>query len=167
MSKEMKEKIHQILLTKMHIIDTPTWSGEVIEEFQFDAIINEIEELLPSHPEEIRTSLATSLRKYVNEKHNQDECSGFIDGFNYASQFQSHPSEIKKIYDWLMSENREPAQTYFTSGESRDLAKEIEFRLSHPKQERKEIKCEHKWTNVGMTTSMNNYIVCVKCGLKP
>jgi hypothetical protein len=37
--------------------------------------------------------------------------------------------EIKRVYDWLMDENREPAQTKFTAGETRNLAREIEFRI--------------------------------------
>jgi hypothetical protein len=39
-------------------------------------------------------------------------------------------NELKRIYDWLMDENREPAQTKFTAGWSRNLAKEIEFKLN-------------------------------------
>lgn len=37
--------------------------------------------------------------------------------------------QLKRVYDWLMDENREPAQTKFTEGWQRNLAKEIEFRL--------------------------------------
>lgn len=48
----------------------------------------------------------------------------------------SVPSEVKegdemeRLYNWLMDENRIPAQTAFTAGWLRNLAKEIEFRLS-------------------------------------
>ena len=37
---------------------------------------------------------------------------------------------MMKLYHWLMDVNREPAQTYFTSGWTRNVAKEIEFRLN-------------------------------------
>lgn len=38
--------------------------------------------------------------------------------------------QLKRVYDWLMDDNREPAQTKFTSGWQRNLAKEIEYRIS-------------------------------------
>ena len=38
--------------------------------------------------------------------------------------------QLKMVYDWLMDETREPAQTKFTEGWQRNLAKEIEYRLS-------------------------------------
>lgn len=37
--------------------------------------------------------------------------------------------QLKRVYDWLMDENRKPAQTKFTAGWQRNLAKEIEYRL--------------------------------------
>lgn len=37
--------------------------------------------------------------------------------------------QINRVYDWLMDENREPAQTKFTAGPVRNLAKEIEHRI--------------------------------------
>lgn len=37
---------------------------------------------------------------------------------------------MQRLYDWLVDEQRKPAQTFFTSGELRNVAKEIEFRLS-------------------------------------
>lgn len=41
-------------------------------------------------------------------------------------------SEIERIYGWLFMDNRPKAQTYFKEGGARNLAKEIEFRLSKP-----------------------------------
>jgi len=38
-------------------------------------------------------------------------------------------SELKRLYLWLMDENREKANTAFTSGELRNVAREIEYRL--------------------------------------
>lgn len=38
--------------------------------------------------------------------------------------------DLQRLYDWLTSENREPAQTKFTAGLLRNVAREIEFQLS-------------------------------------
>jgi len=53
----------------------------------------------------------------------------------YAEAYHAEKSEqeIKRVYDWLMDENREPAQTKFTAGETRNLAREIEFRIQTEK----------------------------------
>lgn len=40
--------------------------------------------------------------------------------------------DLNKLYEWVMDENRKPAQTHFTSSVARNIAKEIEYRLSHP-----------------------------------
>lgn len=40
--------------------------------------------------------------------------------------------ELQRLYEWLMDENRKKAQTFFTAGELRNVAKEIEYRLSQP-----------------------------------
>lgn len=37
--------------------------------------------------------------------------------------------QLKRLYDWLMDEKREPAQTNFTAGWIRNVAREIEFKL--------------------------------------
>lgn len=47
--------------------------------------------------------------------------SGYTDG---------RDESIKRVYDWLMDDNREPAQTKFSAGAIRDLAKEIEYRIN-------------------------------------
>ena len=44
-------------------------------------------------------------------------------------------SALVILYDWLMSQNREPAQTFFTEGILRTIGKEIEYQISKPKQE--------------------------------
>lgn len=52
----------------------------------------------------------------------------------YADQFKNNllteDSELNRLYEWIMNEDRKPAQTFFTSGNLRNIAKEIEFRLS-------------------------------------
>ena len=48
--------------------------------------------------------------------------------FKYQAS-QSEENDLKHLYEWLMNESREPAQTKFTSGMLRNVAKEIEFRL--------------------------------------
>jgi hypothetical protein len=54
----------------------------------------------------------------------------------FAEYYHAEKSEqeVKRVYDWLMDENREPAQTKFTAGETRNLAKEIEFRIHQAKK---------------------------------
>ena len=53
----------------------------------------------------------------------------------YLDEVATHPlqekidNELQRLYDWLMDEKRKPAQTFFTSGALRNVAKEIEFRL--------------------------------------
>jgi len=44
------------------------------------------------------------------------------------------------LYNWLMDENREPAQTKFSAGDLRNLAKEIEYRLNEAIKNNKAIK---------------------------
>ena len=58
--------------------------------------------------------------------------------------------DLKRLYEWLMSENREPAQTKFTQGELRNVAKEIEYRLAAMEKEKKKTEqaqqeCNHEW----------------------
>lgn len=36
--------------------------------------------------------------------------------------------ELKRLYEWMISEPRPPAQTFFTAGWLRNCAKEIEYR---------------------------------------
>lgn len=38
--------------------------------------------------------------------------------------------DLNKLYQWLMDENKRPAQTAFTAGITRNIAKEIEYRLA-------------------------------------
>lgn len=42
--------------------------------------------------------------------------------------------QLERLYDWLMDENREPAQTKFTAGTLRNVAKEIEYRIKTKSQ---------------------------------
>lgn len=38
--------------------------------------------------------------------------------------------DLNKLYEWIMDEERKPAQTYFTSSVVRNIAKEIEYRIN-------------------------------------
>lgn len=42
---------------------------------------------------------------------------------NYADS----NSELQRLWDWIKDENRKPAQTHFTAGTLRNIAKEFEF----------------------------------------
>lgn len=48
-------------------------------------------------------------------------------------------NDIQRLYEWLISEPRPKAQTFFTSGEIRNVAKEIEWK-SHQQYMIKEAK---------------------------
>lgn len=50
----------------------------------------------------------------------------------------SEESELNRLYGWLFMDNRPKAQTFFTEGALRNVAKEIEFRLSAPTSEERE-----------------------------
>ena len=42
-----------------------------------------------------------------------------------------HTEEVLSLlYEWIMDENREPANTKFTAGTMRNIAKEFEFRIN-------------------------------------
>lgn len=41
--------------------------------------------------------------------------------------------EMKRLYDWIMDENRRKAGSFFTEGWTRNVAKEIEYRLTQNK----------------------------------
>lgn len=61
----------------------------------------------------------------VFNKHLQDEVG------QMPSYFQKKlDSELQRLYDWLREENREPANTKFTSGMLRNVAREFEYLLS-------------------------------------
>ena len=52
---------------------------------------------------------------------------------HYVAPFKEESkvlTEMERLYEWLMTGNREPAQTKFTAGTLRNVAKEIEFRTS-------------------------------------
>jgi hypothetical protein len=54
----------------------------------------------------------------------------------YATiRLKAQESESQKLYEWMLSDKREPAQTYFSSGVIRNTAKEIEFREEKHKEE--------------------------------
>ena len=44
-------------------------------------------------------------------------------------KFDKEEFELQRLYDWLLDENREPANTKFTAGKTRNVAREIEFLL--------------------------------------
>ena len=43
----------------------------------------------------MKIKLAESLTEYVNKKHTQEECSGFIDGFEKACDIATSQTEAK------------------------------------------------------------------------
>jgi hypothetical protein len=50
-------------------------------------------------------------------------------GMTTKEQFDYSEGQLQRLYEWLMDEQRKPAQTFFTSGWLRNVAREIESRL--------------------------------------
>jgi hypothetical protein len=71
----------------------------------------------------------------------------YIDWFEkgyYAGILDYSEPELQRLYEWVMDENRKPAQTFFTAGWLRNVAKEIEYRLM---TEQDYIKWQEWFTN--------------------
>lgn len=79
--------------------------------------------------------------KKIAEKHNKPEIE--IDILRYLEfhrnkwevekeQYANEKDEpqLQRLYEWLINDNREPAQTKFTAGWLRNVAKEIEYRMT-------------------------------------
>lgn len=48
--------------------------------------------------------------------------------------------ELQRLYDWLQDPEREPAQTKFTAGLTRNVAREFEYLLAQLKAENEKLK---------------------------
>ena len=48
-----------------------------------------------------------------------------------VSVSDSYDFELQRLFDWLQDENREPAQTKFTAGMARNVAREFEYLLKN------------------------------------
>lgn len=63
--------------------------------------------------------------KKIRHPFNMNELKGsYIIGYT-----EGRDENNKRLYDWLMDENREPARTKFSAGSLRNIAKEIEYKL--------------------------------------
>lgn len=71
-------------------------------------------------------------------------------------------NDLQRLYEWLIYENREQANTFFTSGELRNVAKEIEYRLfSKTQSPQQPIKSKERKANleyINVRNSYNKYI---------
>jgi hypothetical protein len=74
---------------------------------------------------------------------------------------------LKDFYEWLYSEEREPAQTKFTAGFYRNVAKEIEFREAQliekirealPDEKEEEFRVNRNIYEEGLAEGWNNYL---------
>ena len=63
------------------------------------------------------------------------EKTSYITGYSDGTH-----ETTKRLFEWLIDENREPAQTKFSAGNIRNLAKEIEYRLNEAIKNNKAIK---------------------------
>jgi hypothetical protein len=78
------------------------------------------------------------LNNYLKGLETLDTAKGFICNAmeEYATiRLKAQELESQKLYEWMLSDKREPAQTYFSSGVIRNIAKEIEFREEKHKEE--------------------------------
>ena len=72
-------------------------------------------------------------------------------------------SDLTRLYEWLMNEDREPANTFFTSGELRNVAKEIEFREQVNNTTKLEHKCKYI-KRIGESCTLNDNCRYPNCG---
>jgi hypothetical protein len=80
----------------------------------------------------------------------------------YANiRLKAQESESQKLYEWMLSNKIEPAQTHFSSGVIRNIAKEIEFREEKHKEEMEKF---FYWTYVnGWTHSVTpNFFIRIE-----
>ena len=68
----------------------------------------------------------------ANLKESQDELDT-LNKLNLAivSVSDSSGFELQRLFDWLQETKREPAQTKFTAGMTRNVAREFEYLLKH------------------------------------
>lgn len=78
-------------------------------------------------------SLETAAQAYAHNSPTKQmtiwdrERAAFLAG---AYHERADESQMKRLYEWIMDENRKSATTFFTSGWLRNVAKEIEYRLA-------------------------------------
>jgi len=123
--------------------DTSNWEGdEGAEKAIVDGVVNHINSIpLPLSNDAIETGknkpfIVANVREILD---GDFTFSRMVELFNevaerfYASgvtdEIKNEWSEMQRLYDWIMDENREPSLTFFTSGQLRNVAYEIEYRL--------------------------------------
>jgi len=47
------------------------------------------------------SNLQSELQKYIDKKHNQDECSGFVDGFERACELDKESYSREEVVELL------------------------------------------------------------------
>ena len=65
---------------------------------------------------ELLKSIKENAEKYLGEE---------IVSIHVHNDF--HQNEMERLYDWIESDNREPAQTFFSAGIARNIATKIEM----------------------------------------
>jgi hypothetical protein len=63
---------------------------------------NEINILTEIEGKKLLSNLQTELNKYINKKKNQDECSGFIDGFEKACELSERMYSEEEVLELLL-----------------------------------------------------------------
>lgn len=110
------------------------WLEQKLEPVEVDYEVNKIIADIVIINTGVETDKAMNPKKYHKVFDQWKKFNGMIIGKLNDLKIKSHASQseendLKHLYKWLMDDNREPAQTKFTSGMLRNVAKEIEFRL--------------------------------------
>ena len=66
------------------------------------------------------------IGKTVKQEMAKDILALFSVSVSDSSEF-----ELQRLFDWLQDPKREPAQTKFTAGMTRNVAREFEYLLKH------------------------------------
>jgi len=70
---------------------------------------------------------------------------GLVEGYMACAEHAIKLYDPEKMYNWLTSEKREPAQTHFTAGPERNVARELEFLLHQVSEHAREWKEKYEY----------------------
>jgi len=88
-------------------------------------------------------------KKFGNElKSNDSWVIRFAQEYAEKHTQQNESNELQRVFEWLQSDNREPAQTKFTAGLTRNIARELEFLLAQQKRTKPKQNCTHPHESV-------------------
>lgn len=127
-------------MTDNYIPYGPEWEKEMAK-FPKPQLIKMLSKAFQAAPSPVSGSLEDAAKDYANkvvpvmgvnhdriittrEAVREDVQNAYMEG---GLRERADESQMKRLYDWIMDENRKQATTFFTSGWLRNVAKEIEF----------------------------------------